>query len=159
MSGFEPKNPAFAERTRDSFARQRAMAYIGAGLAAVRAGEVEIALPYRPELTQQHGYIHGGIVGMIADNACGYAAFTLLPAESSVLTVEYKLNLLAPARGERLVARGRVLRPGRSLVVAEARVFAVDAEGAETPVAAALATLMPLHGRADEPAAGAAEAG
>lgn len=150
MACFEPANAAFERRVRDSFARQKAMGYIGASLMAVRPGEVEIELPYRAELTQQHAYIHGGIVGMIADNACGYAAFTLMPAEATVLTVEYKVNLLAPADGERLVARGRVLRPGRTVVVAEARVHAVQG-GAEVLVAVALATLLALHGRADAP--------
>lgn len=150
MARFEPANPAFDARVRDSFARQRAMAYIGASLVAVRPGEVEIELPYREELTQQHAYIHGGIVGMIADNACGYAAFALMPAEASVVTVEYKINLLAPAEGERLVARGRVVRPGRTVMIAEAWVHAVQG-GAEAPVAVALATLLTLHGRADAP--------
>jgi uncharacterized protein (TIGR00369 family) len=152
-----PQNPDYEARTRDSFARQKAMAFIGARLGVVRPGEVEIALAYREELTQQHGFIHGGIVGMLADNACGYAAFSLLPAESSIVTVEYKLNLLAPAEGEALVARGRVLRAGRSLIVAEAAVFARRA-GEERQVAAALGTLMPLHGRADGKRDGAARA-
>lgn len=150
MACFEPANPAFEPRVRDSFARQKAMGYIGARLAAVRPGEVEIELPYREELTQQHAYIHGGIVGMIADSACGYAAFTLMPAEATVLTVEYKVNLLAPAEGERLVARGRVLRPGRTVMVAEARVHAVQG-GAEVLVATALGTLIALHGRPAAP--------
>ena len=149
---FEPANPAFEARVRASFARQRAMAYIGANLRAVRPGEVEIELPYRAELTQQHAYIHGGIVGMIADNACGYAAFTLMPAEATVLTVEYKVNLLAPAEGERLFARGRVLRPGRTVMVAEARVHAVQG-GEEVLVATALGTIIALRGRADAPGA------
>src|SRR5579883_437329 len=143
-----PQNPDFEARTRDSFARQKAMAFIGARLEAVRPGEVEIGLDYREELTQQHGFIHGGIVGMLADNACGYAAFSLLPAESSIVTVEYKLNLLAPAEGEGFVARGRVLRVGRSLIVAEAAVFALR-QGEERQVAAALGTLMALPGRSD----------
>ena len=150
MACFEPANPNFEARVRDSFARQNAIAYIGASLAAVRPGEVEIVLPCRTELTQQHAYIRGGIVGMIADNACGYAAFTLMPAEATVLTVEYKINLLAPAEGGRLLARARVLRPGRTLMVAEARVHAVQGEE-EVLVATALGTLIALHGRADAP--------
>lgn len=152
MACFEPANPAFEARVRDSFSRQKAMAYIGASLGAVRPGEVEIELPYRAELTQQHAYIHGGIVGMIADNACGYAAFTLMPAEATALTVEYKINLLAPAEGARLLARGRVLRPGRTLMIAEARVHAVQGEE-EVLVATALGTLIALHGRTDAPRA------
>ncbi len=150
VSRFKPPNPAFKARVCDSFARQKAMGYIGASLAAVRPGEVEIELPFCEELTQQHAYIHGGIVGMIADNACGYAAFSLMPAETTVLTVEYKVNLLAPAEGERLVARGRVLRPGRTVTVAEARVHAVHGR-AEVLVAVALATLLALPGRPDAP--------
>lgn len=148
MTDFEPRNPAFAARVAESFGRQNAMALIGARLRAVRAGEVEIELPYRDDLTQQHGFIHGGIVGMIADNACGYAAFSLMPADASIVTVEYKLNLLAPAEGTLFLARGRVLRPGRSLVIAEARVAALK-DGREADVAVALATLMALPGKAD----------
>src|SRR5208282_3274142 len=99
MNRFDVCNPEFEARVRDSFARQRAMAKIGARLLEVEAGEVGIELPYREDLTQQHDFIHGGIVGMIADNACGYAAFTLMPADATVVTVEYKLNLLSPAEG------------------------------------------------------------
>ena len=152
MARFEPLDPAFEARVRASFARQSAMALIGARLGAVRPGEVEIELAYRADLTQQHGFVHGGIVGMIADSASGYAAFSLMPADASVLTVEYKLNLLAPAEGEALVARGRVLRPGRTLVVAEARVAALRA-GKEVEIAASLSTLMTLAGRRDGPKA------
>ncbi len=149
MEVFEPRNPDYAARVRGSFARQKAMALIGARLTAVTPGAVEIELDYRDDLTQQHGFIHGGLVGMIADNACGYAAFSLMPAEATVLTIEYKINFLAPAAAERLVARGRVVKPGRTLSVAEARVSAV-ASGRETLVATALATLMQLDGRDDE---------
>lgn len=150
MARFEPLDPAFEARVRASFARQRAMALVGARLGAVRPGEVEIELAYREDLTQQHGFIHGGIVGMIADSASGYAAFSLMPADASVLTVEYKLNLLAPAEGEALVARGRVVRSGRTLVVAEARVAALQG-GKEVEIAASLSTLMTLAGRPDGP--------
>jgi uncharacterized protein (TIGR00369 family) len=147
---FEPRVPDFAARVRDSFGRQKAMATIGARLAAVRPGEVEIELGFRDDLTQQHGFVHGGLVGMIADNACGYAAFSLMPAGATVLPVEYKLNFLAPAEGERLVARGRVVRPGRTLTIAEADVFAIKG-GGEVLVATALATLMALDGKPDGP--------
>ncbi|MFI5020305.1 MAG: PaaI family thioesterase [Alphaproteobacteria bacterium] len=153
MARFEPLDPAFEARVRASFARQRAMALVGAKLGAVRPGEVEIELAYREDLTQQHGFIHGGIVGMIADSASGYAAFSLMPADASVLTVEYKLNLLAPAEGSCLIARGRVVRPGRTLVVAEARVAALQA-GKEVEIAASLSTLMTLLGRPDGPTVG-----
>lgn len=147
---FRVANPAYAERVRDSFGRQAFMHFIGAEIADVAPGSVEIRLPYRPELVQQHGFFHGGIVGTLADNACGYASFTLAAPDASVLTVEYKLNLMAPASGDLLIARGRVLRPGRQLVVAQADVFAVR-EGREKPVATALATLMLMAGMADEP--------
>src|ERR671918_3054841 len=101
-------DPNFAARIRESFGRQKAMALIGATLSKVEAGEVEIALPYRDDLTQQKGFIHGGILGMIADSACGYAAFSLMPASGSLVTVEYKINILAPAKSD-LVARGQVI--------------------------------------------------
>lgn len=150
MAKFASPNPNFEARVRDSFLRQRAMHLIGARLLEVEPGAVSIELGYREDLTQQHAFIHGGIVGMIADNACGYAAFSLMPASASVVTVEYKLNLLAPAKGERFIAHGRVLRPGRTLVIAESRVVAVTG-GRESEVAACLATLMALHGKADAP--------
>src|SRR5919199_524955 len=102
-----PADPHFASRVRESFGRQQAMALIGASLAALGPGTVEIALPFRDDLTQQKGFVHGGIIGMIADTACGYAAFSLMPADCSVVTVEYKINILSPAQGS-LVARGEV---------------------------------------------------
>lgn len=146
---FQPPNPAYAERVRESFARQGAMALIGAELSRLDPGECEIRLPYRPELSQQHGYFHGGIIGTIADSAGGYAAFTLMPADSSVLTVEYKMNLLAPGDGEALIARGRVLKSGRSLVVVQVDVTAMHA-GRETHCATSLQTLMTMHGKPDQ---------
>ena len=94
MTGFQPPNPGYAERVQDSFRRQQAMALLGAQLSRLTPGACEIRLPYKPELTQQHGFFHGGIIGTIADSAGGYAAFTLMPLDSSVLTVEYKMNLL-----------------------------------------------------------------
>jgi uncharacterized protein (TIGR00369 family) len=146
---FQPRNPDFEARVRGSFARQRAMALIGAVLSRVEPGRVDIELPVRDDLGQQHGFVHGGIVGMIADSAGGYAAFTLMPADASVLTVEYKLNMLAPAEGERLVARGEVVKPGRTLAVVRADVWALR-DGRETQVAAMQQTLMVMHGMADE---------
>src|SRR3954470_19075957 len=115
----------FATRVRSSFGRQKAMALIGAELSLVEAGHVEIKLAYRTDLTQQKGYIHGGIIGMIADTACGYSAFTLMPAGCSLVTIEYKINILHPARRS-LVARGEVVKPGRTLTVARAEVFDDD---------------------------------
>lgn len=149
MAALQPSNARFAERVRDSFNRQGVMALIGAELARVEPGECEIRLPYRRELSQQHGYFHGGIIGTIADSAGGYAAFTLMPAEASVLTVEYKMNLLAPGDGDLLIARGRVVKPGRTLIVAAVDVVAVKA-GRETLCATLLQTLMTMHGRADQ---------
>lgn len=119
------QDPDFAERVRNSFARQRAMLLIGATMPVIEAGYAEIHLPYRPEITQQHGYIHGGVVGMIADSAAGYAASTLTGRDTGVLTVEYKLNLVAPAEGQLLIAEGSVVRYGRTLIVTRADVFAV----------------------------------
>ena len=139
-------DPNFAARVRDSFARQKAMALIGASISRVGPGEVEIALPWRDDLTQQKGFVHGGILGMIADTACGYAAFSLMPAGGSLVTVEYKMNILKPGRGA-LVAKGRVIRPGRTLTVAQAEVYAEDG----TQVATMLQTLMALPERPDHP--------
>jgi uncharacterized protein (TIGR00369 family) len=123
MSPFTALDPNFAERVRASFGRQGAMALLGACLTRVEPGVVSIELPFRPDLTQQHGFFHAGVTSTIADTAGGYAGFTLFPAESSVLTVEYKMNLLAPADGERLVATGRVKKPGRTLTVCDLEVI------------------------------------
>ena len=121
---FEPVSPDYEARVRSSFDRQSAMRLIGARLAEVKPGYCAIELPYRNDLTQQHGYIHAGIVSAIADSAGGYAGFTLFPAEASVLTVEYKLNLIAPAKGERLIAEAEVVKPGRTLVITRGEVYA-----------------------------------
>ena len=141
-----PVDPRFAARCRESFARQKAMTLIGARLTAVEPGATEIALPYRDDLTQQKGFVHGGIIGMIADTACGYAAFSLMPADCSLVTVEYKINILAPARGA-LVARGEVVKAGRSLTIARAEVYAEDGKH----VASMQQTLMMLANTPDRP--------
>jgi len=141
-----PADPQFASRIRASFGRQKAMALIGAALASVAPGAVEIALPFREDLTQQKGFVHGGIIGMIADTACGYAAYSLMPADCSLVTVEYKMNILAPATRS-LVARGEVVKAGRTLTVARAEVYAED----RTHVATMQQTLMMLAGRPDTP--------
>lgn len=140
------QDPLFAERVRASFGRQQAMALIGASMPVIEAGYTEIHLPYRPEVTQQHGYIHGGVVGMIADSAAGYAASTLTAHETGVLTVEYKLNLVAPAEGQLLIAEGSVIRYGRTLIVTKADVFAVR-DGRKTLCAVMQQTIMTLHGK------------
>ncbi|GAB4480262.1 MAG: PaaI family thioesterase [Burkholderiaceae bacterium] len=149
-TAFTPVDLDFERRVRASFARQAAMRLIGATMTAVEPGRCTIELPVRHDLTQQHGFVHGGIVGMIADSAGGYAAFTLMPADASVLTVEYKINMLAPARGERLVAVGSVVKPGRTLSIVRADVHAIDG-ARETLVAAMQQTLMVMHGVSDEP--------
>jgi uncharacterized protein (TIGR00369 family) len=136
-----PPDPEYAARVRSSFERQAVMATFGATLERVGAGEVEIAWPYRAELSQQHGFLHAGILATMLDSACGYAAFSLMPADAAVLSVEFKLNLLAPAAGERFVARARVIRPGRTLTVCEADAWAIR-DGAEKRVATMLGTMM-----------------
>jgi len=134
---------------RDSFHRQQAMVLIGASMPVIEAGYTEIHLPHKPEVTQQHGFIHGGVVGMIADSAAGYAANTLTPADASVLTVEYKMNLLAPADGELLIAQGTVLKYGRTLTVTKAEVFAVK-DGKKTLCAVMQQTIMTMHGKKEK---------
>ena len=141
-----PADPAFEPRCRDSFSRQKAMALIGASLTVVEPGYVEVRLPFRDDLTQQKGYVHGGILGMIADTACGYSAFSLMPAGCSLVTVEYKINILSPARGS-LVAKGEVVKPGRTLTVARAEVYAEDGKH----VASMQQTLMMLANTPDTP--------
>ncbi|MGH3055025.1 MAG: PaaI family thioesterase [Gaiellaceae bacterium] len=151
MTEFKPRNPDFERRVRDSFARQRVMHTIGATLTRIEPGVVEITLPFRDDLTQQHGYTHAGIVGTIADSAGGYAGFSLMPPGSTVLSVEYRMHLLAPARGEKLVARGQVVRSGRTLTVCELKVEAVT--GAERSTCAiGTQTLICLPEGEDRPA-------
>jgi uncharacterized protein (TIGR00369 family) len=146
---FIAANPEFEVRVRDSFARQAVMRLIGARVSRVEPGRCVVELAVRDDLTQQHGYVHGGVVGMIADSAGGYAAFSLMPADASVLTVEYKINMLAPAIGELLIATGEVLKPGRTLSVVRADVVAVRGDR-RTRVATMQQTLMVMHGVSDE---------
>jgi len=148
MDGLVAGDPLFAERVRDSFQRQNAMRFIGATLVRIEPGYAEIELPYRDELTQQHKFFHGGITTMIADSAGGYAAYSLFPADASVLTVEFKMSLLAPAAGEKLVASARVVKPGRTLTLCDVEVHAIDGEK-RTLVLKGLETLICLHGKAD----------
>ncbi len=145
---WKPKDPAFAERVRASFARQGAMKTLAAELAAVEPGYCAITLLPRAEVSQQHGYVHAGVVAAIVDTAGGYAGFTLFPHTASVLTVEFKLNLLAPAGGERLVAEGFVVKPGRTLAVTRGEVHA-EHDGKRTLVALMQQTLMVMHGKED----------
>lgn len=149
MNAIAPPDPNYATRVPASFERQQIMAWVGAKLTPLAPGQCEITLPRKPELTQQHGYIHRGIIGTIGDTAGGYTAFTLMPHDASVLTVEFKMNIMAPADGEQLIVRGEVIRAGRSLVVARADVFAVNGDK-ETHCASLLQTLMTIHGKADQ---------
>jgi len=140
---FEASNPSFAADVKDSFAKQAVMTTIGAELVGVAPGVVQISLPYRSDLTQQHGYLHAGIVTTIADSACGYAAYTLMPPNSAVLSVEFKVNLLRPAKGEEFLAVAEVLKPGRTLSVVRADVFA-NPKSERVLVATMLGTMMCL---------------
>jgi uncharacterized protein (TIGR00369 family) len=145
---FDPRDPSYEARVRASFARQRAMHTIGARLVRVEPGEVEIELPFRDDLTQQHGFLHAGIVTTIVDSACGYAALSLMDNESAVLSVEYKVNLLAPATGDVMRAVGRVIKTGRTLLVCTGDVMAITGP-TETHVTAMQATMMAVRGRPD----------
>jgi len=145
---FVPANPGFETRVRASFARQGAMRLLGARIAALRPGFCAIELPFRSDLTQQHGYFHAGIVGTIADSAGGYAGFTLFPDDASVLTVEYKMNLLTPAAGERLLAEAHVVKPGRTLAITRGEVYG-ETGGKRTLCAIMQQTLIVLAGKAD----------
>jgi uncharacterized protein (TIGR00369 family) len=138
-------NPGFAEEIKASFAKQTIMGLIGAELSRVEPGIVEITLPYRADLAQQHGYLHAGIVTTIADTACGYAAYSLMPPKSEVLSVEFKVNLTRPAKGEMFVALAEVVKSGRTLTVVRADVFGVDHSGERVLVATMLGTMMCLQ--------------
>jgi uncharacterized protein (TIGR00369 family) len=146
MAELVAADPQFATRVRASFGRQAVMHLIGARLETVTPGAVEIRLPFRADLTQQHDFLHAGIVTTVLDSACGYAALSLMPPQTGVLTVEYKVNLLAPARVSHFLARGRVLRAGRTILVCVGDVFAVQ-DGKETLVATMLATMMVIRDR------------
>ena len=148
MKDFTATDPDFAERVRKSFDAQGIMDHIGATLTLIEPGVCEIELPYSDAVSQQHGFFHGGVIGTIADSAGGYAAFGLMDAEDGILTVEYKLNLMAPADGDLLVARGQVVRAGLTLTVARAEVGVVK-NGVEVACAAMQQTLMRIVGRAE----------
>jgi uncharacterized protein (TIGR00369 family) len=150
MTRFQPKNPQFRTIATDTFNQQRAMKTLGISIARLEPGEVDLAMDYSPDLTQQHGFIHAGIITAGLDNACGIAAFTLMPDGSGILTVEFKTNLLAPARGEHFAFRATVVKPGRTLTVCEARAYA-EHDGAETLIATMSCTLMALPQREAAP--------
>ncbi len=146
MRSCVPQDENFERRIRESFSKQNLMKTIGATLSRVLPGEVEISLEFRDDLTQQHGFIHAGVVAALADTACGFAAFSLMAPDAAVLTVEYKINLLSPAIGESLVACGRVIKPGRTLTVCSGDVFALK-DGEKKIVATMSATMMSIRGR------------
>jgi uncharacterized protein (TIGR00369 family) len=148
-SVFVARDPDYAPRVRASFARQGAMALIGAELTDLAPGYCAISVVPRAEISQQHGYVHAGVVGTIVDTAGGYAGFSLFPADCSVLTVEFKINLLAPATGDRLIAEGFVVKPGRTLAITRGEVHA-EKDGKRTLVALMQQTLMVMHGKPDQ---------
>ncbi|MGO9007017.1 MAG: PaaI family thioesterase [Beijerinckiaceae bacterium] len=144
---FQPKDSNFDARVRASFARQRAMQTLGIEIARLAPGEIDLTMPYRPAYTQQHKFVHAGIIATALDSACGYAAFSLMPADAAVLTVEFKTNFVAPAKGERFVFRAHVVKPGRTLTLCDARAFALAEGGAERLIATMTGTLMALFDR------------
>lgn len=147
MNDLAPRDPDYEARVRTSFASQGLMETIGASLLRVSPGLVEISLPASKAVSQQHGFVHAGAIASIADSAAGYAALTLMPPGAGVLTAEFKINLMAPGIGERMTARGRVVKAGRTLTLAETEVFAVH-EGREKQIALLTATLVTVEGRA-----------
>jgi uncharacterized protein (TIGR00369 family) len=149
MAAFQPKNRDYRAVSIETFEQQRAMKTLGISISRLEPGEVDLAMDYSVDFTQQHGFIHAGVITAGLDNACGIAAFTLMPAGAGILTVEFKTNLLAPARGERFAFRATVVKPGRTLTVCEARAYAIQ-DGGETLIATMSGTLMVLAPR--EPA-------
>ncbi|MEK7737953.1 MAG: PaaI family thioesterase [Pseudomonadota bacterium] len=148
----EPRDPYWQEKVRDSFARQKVMQLIGAELADIAPGRCEIHLPFRDDLTQQNGFFHAGIISTVVDSAAGYAGFSLMPAGSDVLTVEYKLNLLSPGAGERLIAIGEVIKSGRSLVITRGEAYLLKHGNTgqnSTHCATMQQTLMVMHNKPD----------
>lgn len=139
--------PDFEERVRSSFARQGAMRTIGAELTFVAPGTVEIEMPYSEALTQQHGFLHAGVISAALDSACGYAAYSLMPEGAGVLSIEFKVNLLAPGKGERFLFRGSVTKPGRTIVVADGQAYAFAADGEAKLIATMTGTMMVVVGR------------
>ena len=146
----QPHDAQYAQRTRDSFARQPAMATLGVSLEEIAPGRVVLAMPHRADLTQQHGFVHAGVIAAALDSACGYAAFTLMPVEAGVLTIEFKINLPAPARGPLLRFEGRVTKAGRTISVVDGQAFLKEVAGAERKLVATMtATVMTVTGRDD----------
>lgn len=146
MADFQPRTADYEARVRQSFARQQAMHTLGAQIVRIAPGHVDLGMAFDERLTQQHGFLHAGVLATLMDSACGYAAFSLMPAEAGVLSVEFKINLLAPAKGERFIARATVKRPGRTITVVTADAFALQ-DGDERLIATMQATMMCLMDR------------
>ena len=146
MTDFPPAD--FADRITRSFARQPAMQLIGAELTRVEHGTVEIELPFDEKLTQQHGFLHAGIISAALDTACGYAAYSVIDADASILTIEFKVNLMSPGRGERFLFRGEVTKPGSNIIVADGRGYAIS-DGPAKLIASMTGTMMVVRGRED----------
>ncbi|MCC0039093.1 MAG: PaaI family thioesterase [Brucellaceae bacterium] len=137
----------YETRVRSSFARQKVMETMGAEMTRVSPGIVEIELPYDARFTQQHGFLHAGVISTVLDSACGYAAYSVMPADAAVLTIEFKVNLLAPGKGDRFLFRGAVTKPGRTIIVADGQAYAIDEDGAAKLIATMTGTLMTVTGR------------
>ena len=146
MNKFEPKDSAFRERVKSSFDRQQCMATLGIVISSIEPGMVELTMPYAELYTQQHGFIHAGILSTAMDSACGYAAFSLMPVEAAVLTVEYKINFLAPARGEDFIFQAEVVKPGRTLTLCDSSAYA-RISGSRKMIATMSGTMMAVFNR------------
>lgn len=146
-STFTPKDPDYELKVRESFAKQTAMTTLGASIASVAPGRVDLSLPFAPHIAQQHGFVHGGVIAAVLDSAAGYAAATLLPAEAGILSVEFKVNFLAPATGSKFIFHGRVKKGGRQLSFTEAEAVAVSEDGKKRVIATMQATMMAIYGR------------
>lgn len=141
------QDPNFAHRVRASFARQQVMQTLAVEIVRLAPGEIELAMPSAPAFTQQHGFIHAGIISTVLDSACGYAAFSLMPVEAAVLTVEFKINLLAPAKGNRFTFHAEVVKPGKTLTVCEGRAYSSDPDSEQRLIATMTGTLMAIFDR------------
>ena len=146
MSQFDPQDPDYIQRVQESFAKQNAMINLGIEITHIAPGEVNLRLPFNTDFTQQHGFMHAGITTTALDSACGYAAFSLMPAEAAVLTVEFKTSLLAPAQGDYFSMRAKVTKPGRTLFFTEAEAYAIY-QDQEKKIATMSATMMAVSGR------------
>lgn len=145
-SKFTATDVGYRNKVAESFQRQEVMKTLNVSILDIRPGEIEIEFPYQKSLTQQHGFIHAGIVSTVLDSACGYAAFTLMPEDAAVLTIEFKINLLSPAQGDRFRAVGKVKKAGKNITVTEGELFAITKDG-EKLVASMVGTIMAVYGR------------